>query len=232
MPDFLDKAKQAEDTKNPDQLDSPARSMQVVIHDALGRLSQMPADQPAVKKLVERVNAVNEKFQNTVVRVQGDGAYNHLREEWAALVQQTDGWQSDSIGVTLSEFTGPASEKTANLGSPKAVDLVRVSNAWLNKNFGAAYGQAQGGDKDNYYVFLREPRTRALVDDVMKQRDAAEAKLAEVVIKLLDEAEKSKLTPEARDRFQALIERTLPESVQDSPMFKPTLARMKRLVER
>ena len=51
-------------------------------------------------------------------------------------------------------------ERDAALGSPKTVDLLRLSYSWLDKNFGAAYRKPQGRNKDSYRVFLRDPNTQ------------------------------------------------------------------------
>ena len=64
----------------------------------------------------------------------------------------------------------------------------------------------------------------------MKERDKAEAKIAQAVTNLLNEADKTKLTLETRERFQTLMERTLPQSLTDSPTFIPLLARIKTRV--
>ncbi len=229
LPEFLEKAKQAETNKAPEQLDSPARSMQVSINDAAGRLTAMPPNNPAVKKLIARVNAARDTFETAVVRVQGADAFNHLTEDWATLARQTEGWESEPASLTLAAFTGPAGAQAAALGAPKTVDLVRVSNSWLKKNFGAAYGEPGSRNEDNYRVFLRDPKTRALVEEVIKDRDAAEIRLIKTVTGLLDEADKPGLPPEARERFATLNDRTLPESLRDSPAFRPVVARLKAL---
>ena len=175
------------------------------------------------KALLARHAKVAEPLEKAIRSNEVETVYKRLKEYWDQGADDLKGWQDETDSPTFEEYASGRGDGMNVLKSDKSERLVDFATRWLD------------GLKDNeqYQAVKDDPKVKALVDGIRKDRDTALATLTKKVEKVLAGAEAApKLNEEQTREMQDFARDTISRLLEGTPQQAGFEERAKAVVAR
>jgi hypothetical protein len=176
----------------PDEL-SQANNFSSSLDRIAPLIKTFPTDKPEAVEQIKRFKKVQAAFEMAVASAKAKETYRRLNDSWSGYADEYGGWDKETEGATFDFILHHQSDAASAMNAPKTEALIRRANNWLNELKDDEVVQAVG-DTD--------PQLKTLLGEIRDNRAAAYKKMAGFASAILDQAEKTELNQDSRDRLE------------------------------
>ncbi len=190
--------------------------------DPIERLvKNFPTDKPEAATLVARFKKLQDGYNEQVAMAKAGEVYDQLKRGWDEYTNEYEGWDKETVGPSFDELLHNQGDEMSAFKAPKTVAMIRRANSWFENAYEIDTVK-QIGDKD--------PKIKGLIADMTKTRQAGWTKIEAFAAVILDQAEKTTITKDSRDRLETIANDDLRLNDEGSPNLKSLQSRAMKLV--
>lgn len=188
-----------------------------------GALAGLPADEPRVKAINDKLTAYARQIDAASGGAQGKQAGEQLAHMWKNQQEYFAGWDKEASAPTWEGYAHKNSDSMDALLMPKTVELLTRLSAWFGDSF----------VKETSESYKDEPTVKATLGEAHQAYDTAAAKLNKAFNGVLAEAEKAPTPTDdsVRGRAGSLADRA-DTWFKGTPFHDPNVARAKSLKDK
>jgi hypothetical protein len=184
-------------------------------------IKTFPTDKPAAVEQINRFKKLQAVYNAAIAQSKAAETFSRLKDSWAGYADEYGSWDKETTAPSLNDLLHNQSDAMSSINCPKSVALVTRANSWLNDLKDDQTVQAVG-DTD--------PQLKGLLGGIRTDRLTAYRKLAKFAAAILDEAEKTQLNQEGRDRLETFANDDLRRALDGYDQQKPLQQRALKLV--
>ncbi len=186
--------------KESDSLDSRIADFERGLASKGATITRLPDTSPHKAEMLAELNKIKADFPVQAKAAQGALEAKHLKEYWERDTADVAGWEAETP-ATFAAMLKQQSEAMSRLGMPKTAEMHQQATSFIGKTRPETDADA----------------VKKLLADITKIRDASRAKLVKAATAIVDEAGKTKLTTDSRDRLESFANDDLRLSLGSAP---------------